>query len=99
MSAYNKLTPELAQRLETVVGPGRFQYGERVKEEYSHDEMPIYGRYLPEAVVLAETTEEVSEVMRLCWENIWTLLLWLSVIIPPRRNMLSKQRRIWRTQE
>ena len=69
MSAYNKLTPELAQRLETVVGPGRFQYGERVKEEYSHDEMPIYGRYLPEAVVLAETTEEVSEVMRLCWEN------------------------------
>ena len=69
MSAYNKLTPELAQRLETVVGSGRFQYGERVKEEYSHDEMPIYGRYLPEAVVLAETTEEVSEVMRLCWEN------------------------------
>ena len=69
MTAYKKLTPELAQELETIVGPGRFQYGEKVKEEYSHDEMPIYGRHLPEAVVLAETTEEVSEVMKRCWAN------------------------------
>ena len=66
MSAYNKLTPELARELETLVGPGRFQYGDRVKEEYSHDEMPIYGRHLPEAVVLTETTEEVSAVLRFC---------------------------------
>ena len=69
MTAYKKLGPELAGELEAIVGPGRFQYGEKVKEEYSHDEMPIYGRYLPEAVVLAETTEEVSAVMRLCWAN------------------------------
>ena len=69
MTGYKKLTPELARELEAIVGPGRFQYGEKVKEEFSHDEMPIYGRHLPEAVVLAETTEEVSEVMRLCWEN------------------------------
>ena len=69
MSAYNKLTPELARELETLVGPGRFQYGDRVKEEYSHDEMPIYGRHLPEAVVLTETTEEVSAVLRFCWEH------------------------------
>ena len=69
MTAYKKLTPELAQELEAIVGPGRFQFGDKVKEEYSHDEMPIYGRHLPEAVVLAETTEEVSEVMKLCWAN------------------------------
>ena len=69
MPDYKKLTPELAKELEAVVGSGRFQYGEKVKDEYSHDEMPIYGRYMPEAVVLAESTEEISAVMKLCWAN------------------------------
>ena len=54
MASYNKLSPAAAERLRAVVGDGRFQYGDAVREEYSHDEMPIYGRYLPEAVCLAE---------------------------------------------
>jgi len=69
MASYNKLTPELARQLEGIVGASRFQYGEAVKEEYGHDEMPIYGKYLPEAVCLAESTEEVSAIMRLCSEH------------------------------
>ena len=47
MSQYNKLTPELAEKLQTIVGEKRFQYGDAVKEAYSHDEMPIYGRFMP----------------------------------------------------
>jgi len=69
MQAYNKLSPALAEELRSIVGERRFQYAEQVKEEYSHDEMPIYGKYLPEAVCLAESTEEVSRIMKLCWEN------------------------------
>ena len=69
MPDFNKLTRELADELRGIVGASRFQYGEQVKEEYSHDEMPIYGRYLPEAVCLAETTEEVSQIMKLCSAN------------------------------
>ena len=69
MASYNKLSPAAAERLRAVVGDGRFQYGESVREEYSHDEMPIYGRYLPEAVCLAESTEEVSEILKLCHEE------------------------------
>lgn len=69
MSQYNRLTSELASQLESIVGKARFQYGEAVKEEYGHDEMPIYGKYMPEAVCLAESTEEVSRIMKLCYEN------------------------------
>ena len=63
MPEYNKLSPQIARQLCHIVGERRFQYGDQVKPEYSHDEMPIYGKYLPEAVCLPETTEEVSEII------------------------------------
>ena len=69
MAKYNKLTPELGEKLKAVVGEKRYSCGDAVKEDYSHDEMPIYGKYMPEAVVLVESTEEVSEIMKLCNEN------------------------------
>ena len=69
MASYNRLSPAAAEKLRDIVGEGRFQYGETVREEYSHDEMPIYGRFLPEAVCLAESTEEVSAILKLCCEE------------------------------
>ena len=69
MPEYNKLSPQIARQLCHIVGERRFQYGDQVKPEYSHDEMPIYGKFLPEAVCLPETTEEVSAIMRVCSEN------------------------------
>ena len=69
MPEYNKLSPELAAELGGLLGEKRCQYGDAVKEAYSHDEMPIYGRFMPEAVCLAESTEEVSAIVKLCHEN------------------------------
>ena len=69
MPRYNTLTPELAEKLCAITGQSRFQYGEQVKEDYSHDEMPIYGRHLPEAVCFVETTEETAAIMKLCHDN------------------------------
>lgn len=69
MENYNKLTPALAEELRELLGEKRFQYGDAVKEAYSHDEMPIYGSFMPEAVCLVETTEEVSAIMKLCHKN------------------------------
>ena len=66
MAKYNSLTPDVADTLQAIVGKQRFFAGSAVKPDYAHDEMPIYGRYLPEAVCLAETTEEISEIMRIC---------------------------------
>ncbi len=69
MEQYNKLTPELAKQLQNLVGAQHFMAGEAVKEDFSHDEMPLYGKYLPEAVCLAESTEQVSAILKLCNEN------------------------------
>ena len=69
MASYNRLTDEIAQQLRAVVGAGRFAAGEEVKPEYSHDEMAIYGKAAPEAVCLVESTEEVSEIMKICNAN------------------------------
>lgn len=66
MPNYEKLTPEVAEELKAAVGEKRFQMSPAVNPDYAHDEMPIYGRYLPEAVCEAETTEEVAAVMRIC---------------------------------
>ena len=69
MATYNKITPEIADRLKAVVGEKRFAAGEAVDPNYSHDEMPIYGKFFPEVTVDVESTEEVSAIMKICNEN------------------------------
>ena len=69
MTDYNRLMPALADALTAVVGVQRIQLGAGVKEGYAHDAMPIYGKYMPEAVILPETTEEVAAIMKLCAEH------------------------------
>lgn len=64
--SYAKLTPVIAEKLCAIVGDSRFFAGENIKEDYSHDEMPIYGRYMPSAVCLVKSTEEISEIMKIC---------------------------------
>ena len=60
MANFHTVTPEIAEQLKAIVGEKRFQYGEKVKEDYSHDEMPIYGKFAP---------EEVSAILKLCNEH------------------------------
>ena len=69
MTKYKKVTPEIAAQLQTIVGAKRFFAGDAVKDDFSHDEMPIYGKYYPEVVCEAESTEEVSAILRVCYEN------------------------------
>ena len=67
--SFTKVSTEIAEQLRAVVGEKRFTYGEDVKPDYSHDEMPIYGRFFPECVCEVESTEEVSAIMKICYEN------------------------------
>ncbi|MBQ9685820.1 MAG: FAD-binding oxidoreductase [Oscillospiraceae bacterium] len=69
MAEYTKLTPALAEELKALVGPGRFYYGDDIPVDYSHDEMPIYGKHFPEAVCEVESTEEVAAIMKFCNER------------------------------
>ena len=66
MERYEKLSPELAEKLRAIVGKERFFMGEDIDPNYSHDEMPIYGKKMPEAVCEVESTMEVSEILKLC---------------------------------
>ena len=68
MPAYKKLTELVLERLRRVLGEA-LVFGEAVKEDFSHDEMPIYGKFAPEAVCFPSSTEEVAEVMRICCEE------------------------------
>ena len=65
---HQHLTPELMEQL-SAVAPGRVFTGSDINVDYSHDEMPIYGKAMPEAVVEALTTEEIAAVVKLCNEN------------------------------
>ena len=69
MTKYNQVTPEIAAQLQAIVGAKRFFAGDAVKDDFSHDEMPIYGKYYPEVVCEAESTEEVSAILRVCYDN------------------------------
>ena len=65
---YQTLTPELIEQL-SAIAPGRVFAGADINEDYAHDEMAIYGKRMPDAVVEALTTEEIAAVMKLCNEN------------------------------
>ena len=69
MSVYAEVSPEVAGQLKAIVGEANFQFGEDVNEDFSRDEMPIYGTKMPQAVVFPANTQEVSEVMKLCFDN------------------------------
>lgn len=65
---YKSLTPGLLEQLRAAV-PGRVHTGEDMKPDYSHDEMPIYGQRMPDAVVECASTEEVAAVCKICYDN------------------------------
>lgn len=65
---FKTVTPEILEQLSAAV-PGRVYSGEAIKADYSHDEMPIYGRHMPDAVVEVLTTEEVAAVCKICYDN------------------------------
>jgi len=61
---YGKVSKEILQQLETIVGPEDILVTEEAIVDYAHDESSVTIHY-PEAVVRAENTEEVSEILSL----------------------------------
>ncbi|MBS4960380.1 MAG: FAD-binding oxidoreductase [Clostridiales bacterium] len=69
MSKFNQITPEIIDQLKSAV-PGRVYVGEDINVDYSHDEMPGYGKFMPDVVVDAVSTEEVAAIMKICNDNL-----------------------------
>ncbi|SHJ99499.1 glycolate oxidase [Anaerobranca californiensis DSM 14826] len=66
---YQKIRPQDINYLISVTSEDRVYYGDQINEDYSHDEMQEYGRFMPEVVVEVMTTEEVSKIMKYAYEN------------------------------
>jgi len=62
---YNKITPEILEELKSIVGPDNMATDESAIEAYSCDESgKVYAR-MPDVVVKPESTQQVSNVMKL----------------------------------
>lgn len=63
---YEKVSTEILEKLKTIVGTKNVQTDPDLIQPYSHDEVtdPVY-HHMPEAVVFAETTEQVAAIVRL----------------------------------
>lgn len=67
-SCYNKITAELIQKLSVIVSPENIITPEGDIEPYSHDETEDF-QFQPEAVVKPISTAQVSDIMKLCYQN------------------------------
>ena len=65
---YQKVTPEIIEQLKSIA-PGRVTIGDEINVDFSHDEMPIYGKKMPDVVIEVASTEEISAIMKICNEH------------------------------
>ena len=69
MAQYNQVTPEIIEQLK-LAAPDHVFTGADINEDYMRDEMPIYGKKMPDVLIQPLTTEEISAVMKICNENL-----------------------------
>ena len=69
MAQYNQVTPEILEQLKAAA-PGHVYTGEDINPDYMRDEMPIYGKRMPDVLIQPMTTEEISAVMKICNDNL-----------------------------
>ena len=62
---YNKVTNADIKKLIDIYGAEHIFTGEAIHEDFTHDEMTLYGEFAPDVVVEATSTQQVSEIMKL----------------------------------
>ena len=62
---YNKITDADIEKLIDICGAEHIFTGETIHEDFTHDEMTLYGEFTPDVVVEAASTQQVSEIMKL----------------------------------
>ncbi len=64
---YNQLTPEIVDAIKKVCV--KVFEGADINPDYAKDEMPIYGTRMPDLAVQPTSTQEVADVVKICYEN------------------------------
>jgi glycolate oxidase len=67
--AYKKVDKDDIAYLIGISAKNRVFFGQDIKEDYSHDEMPFYGKFIPEAVIEIADAKEAAAVMRYAYEH------------------------------
>ncbi|KAB3526766.1 FAD-binding oxidoreductase [Alkaliphilus serpentinus] len=65
---FKKIDEKDIQALKAIVGEDKIYVGEDINEDFSHDELASVKR-MPEVLVEAKTTEEVSQIMKYAYDN------------------------------
>lgn len=68
--SYKQVTAADIAVLETTCSPERVFHGEAINDDYTHDEMIEYGKFLPDVVVEVIDTAEVASVMQYANEQL-----------------------------
>ena len=68
MRLYNRITREDIEYFCKLL-PERVFSGDNILTDYCHDEMTEYGTFMPEAVLQALSTDEISKVLKYCNER------------------------------
>lgn len=66
---YEKITEEGIKTLISLTSSERVHVGEDILPEFHHDEMPEYGVYPPDVMIEAESTAEISAVMKYAYAH------------------------------
>lgn len=67
--SYNKVSESTIKDIKAIINDeDRVFYGENISEDYGHDELGSI-KEMPDVVVKANTTEEVSEIMKYAYEH------------------------------
>ena len=61
---YKKIDTKDIEKLIEITSKERVFFGNNIIDDYSHDEMPIYGKFMPELMIEAKNTEEIEKIMR-----------------------------------
>ena len=66
---YKKIDVEDIEFMKRACSPERVHVAANIHDDFTHDEMPEYGRFKPDAVVEAVSAEEVSAILKYANEN------------------------------
>lgn len=65
---YTSVSEEIKNKIEKLV-KDKVYYKEEINKDFFQDEMPIYGLGKPELVVNVTNTNEIVEIVKICYEN------------------------------
>jgi glycolate oxidase len=65
---YKKISAKDIAYIQSICSMDRIYTGSQIHDDFSHDEMPEYGKYFPEVVVEVINTQEVSTIIKYAYD-------------------------------